>query len=91
MEICDLWDTLNQIWERIWDLWEIWEIWEIYAQWAACKMYYLLTKQNYIYEKPFGFRAKHSVNHALITTTELIKDKLDHSKFFAGIFYGLEI
>ena len=27
MEIWDLWDTLNQIWDRIWDLWEI------YAQW----------------------------------------------------------
>ena len=32
MEIWDLWDTLNQIWDRIWDLWEKWEI---YAQWAA--------------------------------------------------------
>ena len=26
----DLWDTLNQIRDRIWDLWEI------YAQWATC-------------------------------------------------------
>ena len=32
MEIWNLWDTLNQIWDRIWDLWEIWEI---YDQWAA--------------------------------------------------------
>ena len=30
MEIWDLWDALNQIWDRIWDLWEI------YDQWAAC-------------------------------------------------------
>ena len=40
-------------------------------------MYYFLIKNNLIYEKQFGFRVKHSVNHALISTTELIKEKLN--------------
>ena len=33
---------------------------------------------------------KHSVNHALISTTELIKDKLEHGNFVAGICIDLE-
>ena len=53
-------------------------------------MYYFLNKNNLIYEKQFGFRAKHSVNHALISTTELIKDKLECGNFVAGIFIDLE-
>ena len=32
-------------------------------------MYSFLNNNNLIYEKQFGFRAKHSVNHALISTT----------------------
>ena len=53
-------------------------------------MYYFVNKNNLIYEKQFGFRAKHSVNHALISTTELIKDKLEYGNFVAGIFIDLE-
>ena len=48
IEIWDLWDTLNQIWDRIWDLWEIWEI---YAQWAACYGNKLLLTLQYENDK----------------------------------------
>ena len=53
-------------------------------------MYYFLDKNNLIYEKQFGFRAKHSVNHALISTTEHIKNKLELGNFVAGVFIDLE-
>ena len=52
------------------------------------RMYYFRNKTNLIYEKQFGFRAKHSVN--LTSTTGLIKDKLEHGNFAAGIFIDLE-
>ena len=63
---------------------------KIFEKLIYSRMYYFLNKNNLIYEKQFGFRAKHSVNHALISTTELIKDKLEHGNFVAGIFIDLE-
>ena len=49
-------------------------------------MYPFLNNKNLIHGKHFGFRAKHSVNHALISTTELIKSQLEHGNYVAGIF-----
>ena len=49
------------------------------------RMYSFLNNNNVIYEKQFGFRAKHSVNHALISTTELIKSQLEDGNYVAGI------
>ena len=63
---------------------------KIFEKLIYSRMYYFLNKNNLIYEKQFGFRAKHSVNHALISTTELIKDKLECGNFVAGIFIDLE-
>ena len=48
MEIWDLRDTLNQIWDRIWDLWEI------YDQRAACYGNKLLLTLQYENDK-FSF------------------------------------
>ena len=53
-------------------------------------MYSFLNNNNLIYEKQFGFRARHSVNHALISTTELIKSQLEDGNYVAGIFIDLE-
>ena len=50
------------------------------------RMYSFLTCNNLIYDKQFGFRAKHSVNHALISITELIKSQLENGNYVAGIF-----
>ena len=53
-------------------------------------MYSFLNNNNFTYGKQFGFRAKHSVNHALISTTELIKSELEDGNYVAGIFIDLE-
>ena len=45
---------------------------------------------NLIYGKQFGFMAKHSLNRALITTTELIKSQLEDGNYVARIFIDLE-
>ena len=43
-----------------------------------------------MYNLQFGFRADHSVNHALISLTESIKNSLDNRKFGCGIFLDLQ-
>ena len=45
------------------------------------RMSSFLNKNNLIYERQFGFRSKHSTNHALISTTEYIKNQLDHGLY----------
>ena len=52
------------------------------------RMYFFLN--NLIYGKQFGFMAKHSLNRALITTTELIKSQLEDGNYVARIFIDLE-
>ena len=39
----------------------------------------------------FGFRAKHSTNHALIDITENVKSALDNKMHACGIFVDLYI
>ena len=51
-------------------------------------MHKFLEDFNCIYELQFGFRAKHSTNHALIDITENVKSALDiHA---CGIFVDLQ-
>ena len=38
----------------------------------------------------FGFLARHSINHALISMTESIKECLDSRRFGCGIFLDLQ-
>ena len=38
----------------------------------------------------FGFREKHSTNHALISITEKIREALDNNNFACGIFIDLQ-
>ena len=45
---------------------------------------------NCIYELQFGFRAKHSTNHALIDITENVKSALDNKIHACGIFVDLQ-
>ena len=49
-----------------------------------------LTKHKLLYNLQFGFQSNHSTNHALISTTEFIKDKIDKGNIVAGIFIDLE-
>ena len=48
--------------------------------------------ENYkcIYSLQFGFRAKHSTNHALIDITEKIRNALDNKNHVCGVFVDLQ-
>ena len=54
------------------------------------RVYKLIEKHNCIYELQFGFRQKHSTNHALINITETIRSSLDNNKYVCGIFVDLQ-
>ena len=54
------------------------------------RLYNFLEIHKILYDLQFGFRASHSVNHALISMTESIKNSLDNKKFGCGIFLDLQ-
>ena len=43
-----------------------------------------IDKNQLICEQQFGFRAKHSTNHALINTNESIKSQIDKGNYVAS-------
>ena len=43
-----------------------------------------------IYEHQFGFRSKHSTNHALVSLTEDIRSALDNNEIACGVFIDLQ-
>ena len=49
-----------------------------------------LENNNILFEKQFGFRKKHSTNHALVDIVEQIKKKLDNKTYTCGVFVDLE-
>ena len=53
-------------------------------------LFKFLEVHNILHNYQFGFRASHSVNHALISLTESIKHSLDNKKFGYGIFLDLQ-
>ena len=54
------------------------------------RLFNFLKVNKILYNSQFGFRADHSVNHALISLTESIKNSLDNKKFECGIFLDLQ-
>ena len=54
------------------------------------RLYKFLEKHETLYNLQFGFRASHSINHALVSLTEAIKNSLDNRKFGCGIFIDLQ-
>ena len=54
------------------------------------RVYKYLEDKNFIYNLQFGFRKKHSTNHALIEITENIREALDNNNFACGIFIDLQ-
>ena len=54
------------------------------------RLYSYLEKFNIIYDKQFGFRKKHSANHALVSLVEKVKSNLDDGKFSCGVFIDLQ-
>ena len=65
--------TLNKIFEKV-----------IYT-----RIYSYLVANKLIYTKQFGFRSHFSVNHAIISLTERIKQLIDNGNFVCGIFIDL--
>ena len=54
------------------------------------RIYKFLENYQCIYSLQFGFRKKHSTNHALIDITETIRQALDNKKFACGDFVDLQ-
>ena len=54
------------------------------------RLYDFLELHNILYNFQFGFRASHSINHALISLTEMIKSTVDNKRFGCGIFLDLQ-
>ena len=63
---------------------------KIFEKLVYSRLYSFLSLHNCIYELQFGFRAKHSTNHALFSLTEMIREALDNSNFACGIFIDLQ-
>ena len=49
-----------------------------------------LDEYNIIYDLQFGFRKKHSTNHALLSIIEKIRSNMDNGIFSCGVFVDLE-
>ena len=54
------------------------------------RLYSFLELHNCIYELQFGFREKHSTNHALLSMTQQIKDEIDKGNYAIGIFVDFQ-
>ena len=63
---------------------------KIYEKAIYTRMYTFLENNKLIYKKQFGFRRAYSVNHALISITERIRNLLDNQNYVCGIFIDLE-
>ena len=54
------------------------------------RIYDFLDNSDVFYDLQFGFRKKHSTNHALLSIMEEIRRKLDNKTFACGVFIDLE-
>ena len=54
------------------------------------RLYTFLEDNKQIYKLQFGFRQRHSVNHALVQITESIRNILDGGDFACGVFIDLQ-
>ena len=54
------------------------------------RVYDFLEKFEIIYQHQYGFRKKHSTNHALISITEKNRNALDNNLFAVGVFVDLQ-
>ena len=59
---------------------------KIFEKLIYSRLYSFLEIHNCIYELQFGFRAKHSTQHALASLTEMVRQALDNENFTCGIF-----
>ena len=62
---------------------------KIFEKVMYSRIYEFLSKNNLLYNRQFGFRSKHSTNHAIISLSEGIKSLLDTGQMVAGVFLDL--
>ena len=63
---------------------------KIFEKSIYTRIYSYLVKNNFIFNKQFGFRSNYSTNHALLSITEQIKGLVDSGNYVCGIFVDLE-
>ena len=63
---------------------------KIFEKTIHTRLYSFLEDTKSLYNLQFGFRSKHSTDHALIQITEQIRDALDNGKYSCGIFVDLQ-
>ena len=54
------------------------------------RIYSFIEINKILYPLQFGFRTKHSTNHALVCITERIRNSLDNNKVACGVFVDLQ-
>ena len=54
------------------------------------RLYSFLSKHKCIYDRQFGFRNRHSTNHAILDLIEDIGNSMDNNKFAVGVFVDLQ-
>ena len=54
------------------------------------RLYRFLEIHNILYSLQFGFQENHSIDHALVSLTEAIRNTLDNKGFGCGIFIDLQ-
>ena len=62
----------------------------ILEKFMYARFYEFLNENKSFYDVQFGFRAKHSVNHALIDITESVRIAVDDGKIACGVFLDLQ-
>ena len=54
------------------------------------RLYSFLELHNCIYDLQFGFREKHSTNHALMSMVQQIRDAMDNGNTAIGVFVDFQ-
>ena len=54
------------------------------------RLYSFLSKHKCIYDRQFGFRNRHSTNHALLDLIEDVRNAMNNNKFAVGVFVDLQ-
>ena len=63
---------------------------KLYEKLMYKRLYSFITHNKIIYPLQFGFQENHSIDHALISMTEAIRNTLDNRKYGCGIFIDLQ-
>jgi len=63
---------------------------KLYERAMHSRVYEYFEKFKLLYEFQFGFRKKHSTNHAILSIVEDIHHNLDKNNFVCGVFIDLE-